>query len=180
MHFHQNTPSVELPSTRVFASSLMALLLLCTASSYALENDVTTVLYLDRAIQVQETLPDPSDLWVSPSDLTRVNDFVLKPEGACLDELCIPINQEADSDVVIRREGKTWFSLTAFAEHLGQEFLVDRETDTWSFGSIPVTRASFIQQAQAPEFTLPDREGNLVSLSDFRGRKVMILSWASW
>lgn len=179
-------PVNHLTSNRSVASAFSALLLLgvtillgATVAN-ASQDDVTTVLYLDRAVAIEETLADPSDLWVSPSDLTRVNDFVLKPEGACLDDLCIPIQQDTDSDVVIRRQGKAWFSLTAFAELLGQEFVVDRETDTWSFGSIPVTRASFIEQARAPQFTLPDREGNLVSLSDFRGRKVMILSWASW
>lgn len=141
---------------------------------------VTTVLYLDRVVELDSTLPDVSDLWVSPEDLTRINDFVLKPEGACLDEICIPVNQDADSDIVVERDGATWFSVTAFAERVSQQYVVDRDTDTWSFGAIPVTRSSFVQLAQAPDFTLPDREGNPVSLSDFAGRKVMILSWASW
>lgn len=147
----------------------------------------TTVLYADREVQIEHTLADPSDLWVTPADLTRINDFVLKPEGACLDELCIPIQQDADSEIVVRRPAadgseQTWFSLTAFAERVQQEYVVDRSAaaTVWSFGSIPATRSSFLQQAQAPDFTLPDRDGHPVSLSDFRGRKVMILSWASW
>ena len=32
----------------------------------------------------------------------------------------------------------------------------------------------------APEFTLQDRDGNWISLSDFRGKKVFIYSWSSW
>lgn len=159
---------------------LAALFGLPATSALASEDHLTTVLYLDRTVEIEQSLSDPTDLWVSPTDLTRVNDFVLKPEGACLDELCIPINQESDSDVVVERGGKTWFSLTAFALRLGQEFVVDRQTDSWSFGTIPVTRSSFVERGQAPDFTLPDRSGNLVSLEDFRGRKVMILSWASW
>ncbi|MCZ6597977.1 MAG: redoxin domain-containing protein [Planctomycetota bacterium] len=32
----------------------------------------------------------------------------------------------------------------------------------------------------APDFALPDRHGNLVRLSDFRGKKVLLYTWASW
>lgn len=33
---------------------------------------------------------------------------------------------------------------------------------------------------QAPHFTLPDKKGNKVSLTDFRGKYVLIDFWASW
>lgn len=32
----------------------------------------------------------------------------------------------------------------------------------------------------APEFTLPDKDGKWVSLSDYRGRKVLLFSWSTW
>ena len=32
----------------------------------------------------------------------------------------------------------------------------------------------------APEFTLPSLSGEQVSLSDYRGRKVVLFTWASW
>lgn len=160
----------------------LAALVLITSSVSAETSSMTstTVLYLDRVIEVERTLADPSDLWVSPDDLTRINDFVLKPEGACLDDLCVPVNQEASSDIVVQRDDETWFSVTGFAKLMQQEYVVDHAAKTWSFASIPVTRSSFLQQAKAPNFTLPDRQGNRVSLDQFRGRKVMILSWASW
>ena len=42
-----------------------------------------TVLYKDRVVEVARTLADPNDLSGSPEDLPRINDFILKPEGAC-------------------------------------------------------------------------------------------------
>jgi peroxiredoxin len=32
----------------------------------------------------------------------------------------------------------------------------------------------------APDFTLPDLDGRMHSLSDYRGKKVFLLAWASW
>ena len=36
------------------------------------------------------------------------------------------------------------------------------------------------QAALAPDFTVVDREGNSVNLSDFRGKPVVVNFWASW
>ena len=139
-----------------------------------------TVLYRDEAVKVERTLPDPSDLWVESADLPRVNGFVLKPEGACLDELCIPIKQDKDSDIFMSRDGGRYVSVTELADRLGQAYAVDREAQVWSLGEVPATRKAFAEQGLAPDFTLPDVEGRPVRLADLRGRKVLLLTWASW
>lgn len=139
-----------------------------------------TVLYNDRVVEIQETLADPNDLWVVPDDLTRINSFVLKPEGVCLDELCIPLRQDRDSEMLITRSKERWFNVTELARKLQQAFAVDTEHNVWSFGEIPVTRTRFFESALAPDFSLPDRQGKMVKLSDFRGKKVLIVTWASW
>ena len=139
-----------------------------------------TVLYQDRTVELVRTLDDPNDLWVVPDDLPRVNDFVLKPEGACLAELCVPVRQDRDSELFVTRAGQGWFNVTELARRLQQSFVADHEHAVWSFGNIPVTRNAFLQSAMAPDFALPDREGKLVRLSDFRGKKVLVITWASW
>ena len=138
------------------------------------------VLYNERVVEVDQTLADATDLWVKPRDLTRINDFVLKPEGACLEELCIPVLQDRDSDMFVTRSNQGWFNVTGLADKLQQAHMADYNDGIWSFGTMPLERQSFFSAGEAPEFELPDRDGNIVRLSDFRGKKVLLLTWASW
>jgi hypothetical protein len=155
-------------------------LALASAPALPAAETAATALYLDRTVAIERTLPDPTDLWVEPAVLTELTDFVLKPEGACLDDLCIPVDQGPGSDVVIQSGEETWFSLTGFARKVGQAFVADNEARVWSFAPVPATRSGFVDQAYAPDFVLPDRQGKPVRLSDFRGKKVLIVTWASW
>ena len=139
-----------------------------------------TVLFEQNVVKLDETLADPTDLWIVAEDLTRVNGFELKPEGACLDEICVPVKQDEDSDMFVRRDGRAWFNVTELADRLQQPVVVDHQASVFSFGAIPVTRATFREQAIAPDFELTDRHGETVRLSDFKGKKIMLLTWASW
>ena len=139
-----------------------------------------TVIYEDRAVVVQETLPDPTDLWIRPAELERVNGFELKPEGACIDDICVPVRQNENSDIFITRSDESWFNVAELADRLEQPYVVDHESGVWSFGAIPVRRSSFVNAGIAPDFELPDVAGKRYALSDFKGKKIMLLTWASW
>jgi hypothetical protein len=130
----------------------------------------TTVLYGDRAVSLDKIRPDPKDLWVRAADLPRINQFEVKPQGACRADLCIPVGKELKSG--------EWFNLTGFARRVRQAYIAD--SGTWSFGEIPVVRGDFYQSRTAPDFAVPDRRGRVVRLSDFRGKKVLVVTWASW
>ena len=139
-----------------------------------------TALYLGRTVEIERTLADPTDLWVSAQDLTRINDFELKPEGACLADICVPVKQDRDSEIFVRRNDQRWINASELARRLQQASAHDPDHRVWSFGPIPATRSAFLSRAEAPDFALPDREGNVVHLSDFRGKKVLLIAWASW
>jgi len=143
-------------------------------------SDPVTVLFDDRITEVTQTLAAPNDLWVVPEDLPRVNGFELKPQGACLDELCIPVRQDVDSDLFVTRSGQGWFNATELARVLEQPYAVDHDHRVWSLGQVPIVLSAVARSGMAPDFELPNRDGELVSLLDFRGKKVLIITWASW
>lgn len=129
-----------------------------------------TVLYGDRTVSLSQVRPDPKDLWVRAADLPRINDFEVKPQGACRADMCIPIPKELKSG--------PWFNLSGFARRVRQAAVSD--SGVWSFGEIPAVRGDFYRSRVAPDFAVPDRKGRTVRLADFRGRKVLVLTWASW
>lgn len=135
-----------------------------------------TVLYDDRAVSLSTTGKDPRNaadaLWVSKGDLPGINGFTIKPDGACRAEICVPIPKD-----MLRGQ---YFNLTAFSKKVGQPVVSDLDARVWSFGEIPVFRGAFLESRIAPDFAVPDRKGRVVHLSDFRGKKVLVTTWASW
>jgi len=55
-----------------------------------------------------------------------------------------------------------------------------RTSDDYLFETEPDTGASPYMGSRAPNFTLKNLQGEYVSLSQFRGRKVILNFWASW
>ena len=148
---------------------------LITASAAALASAAptstpATVLYGDKAVPLTAVRPDPKDLWVRSADLPTINGFELKPQGACREDLCIPVAKNL-------RNGQ-FFNLTGFAQKVHQPVVQD--SGVWSFGEMPLLRSAFVNSRVAPDFAVPDRKGKVIHLSDFRGKKVLIVTWASW
>ncbi len=63
--------------------------------------------------------------------------------------------------------------------HLLQPVAHDEAQATWYFGLRSDQRQGLSSLA-APDFALPDMTGKMHSLSDFRGKKVFLVTWASW
>lgn len=142
--------------------------------------DSAVVLHRGDAIEVADRLADPTDLWVTPPDLTRINGFELKPEGLCLEEICIPVRANDADPLAVERGGQTWVNTSALARRMNQAVVADVDAGVWSFAPMPATITGGAATVDAPNFTLPNTEGEPVSLSDFRGKKVLLLTWASW
>jgi hypothetical protein len=112
-------------------------------------------------------------LWIERSRLASATGFRLEPQGFCRGELCVPIPPGATARFT---EGSR-VNVAALAERLQRPVLRDDAHGVISVGPEPGSR---LASGEAPDFTLPDFEGRQHSLSQYRGKKVLILSWASW
>jgi hypothetical protein len=150
-----------------------ALLLAISASSISAAP--VTVLMNDQVYTLDSAKSENNTLWVTAEDLKKFSGFEIKPEGACLDEICIPLTPE-----MTRTEGDVkLYNATELARKLQQSF-VESIDQTWAFGPVPQKITTYLKSALAPDFAIADRNGKVVRLSDFKGKKVLILTWASW
>jgi len=137
-----------------------------------------TIIYDDRAaIDAASATIEGDNLWLATADLTRATGWEIKPEGACLGDRCVPL--PAGRKAEFQRPGDR-FNLAALARHLGQPYAADERHSVWSFAPAPEVIGGKLRSLEAPDFTLPDLDGKMHSLSDYRGRKVLLMSWASW
>ncbi len=134
-----------------------------------------TVLYQGKTVTLSETAKGDG-LLIRPADLPRVNGFELKPEGVCFKDLCIPMKDH----LLVERDGKQWFDLAAFADLLEQPYVADKASGVWSFAEIPAKREGMMVNAMAPDFEVIDRQGNVIRMADFKGKKALVVTWSSW
>lgn len=111
-------------------------------------------------------------LWMTAADAEKITGWTLKPEGMCRAELCVPMPASA----VRGRE----IDVEAFWTKLGGPVVASEARDVWALGAPAQERNVALEGLQAPDFTLPDIDGTPRSLSQLRGKKVFVATWASW
>lgn len=113
-------------------------------------------------------------LVVDGASLEAAVGFVRKVEGLCQGDVCIPVRPGGGLEV----DGG--IDVTRLAEVLGRPVAVDEEVGVAFLGPATAERAGRLRSLEAPDFTLPDLDGRLHSLSDHRGKKVLLAAYASW
>lgn len=114
--------------------------------------------------------------WAPVNRLSELTGWELKTEGACLGDLCVPLPRGREGEFV--RDG--WFNIGALAGYLSQPIALDSEAQAWCVGEAAQDRSAELESLEAPEFTLPDYLGKDHQLHDYRGKKIFLVSWASW
>ena len=98
--------------------------------------------------------------------------WAVKTEGACRGDVCVSLPPEARVD-----GGRLRLDLVA--ERLGAPLVHDEQRELWSLG--PATAGGHaLTTAEVPDLELPDVDGNSFKLSSLRGKKVLLVAWASW
>lgn len=133
-----------------------------------------TVLHTDGLLRTEDARAQDDRLWLSASDFSAVTGWTPEPEGLCRGDLCLPAppgGSWTDGDGLV--------DLAAFADRLRIPVVHDHEHDVWALGRTS-TGPDDDGPVQAPDFALPDLDGAMHRLSDYRGRKVFLLAWASY
>ncbi|MBT5773929.1 MAG: redoxin domain-containing protein [Dehalococcoidia bacterium] len=123
--------------------------------------------------EVQATVED-GRIRVAPVEVECALQWELKPEGFCLGPVCYPL--PPDSDVAT----DAGIDIAALAELIGRPAAIDTAEGAAYLGVPARERAQPLAFLSAPDFTLPDLAGTPHSLSDYRGKKVLLAAYASW
>ena len=117
---------------------------------------------------------DGDSIRIGAAALASAVGWELKPQGLCKDDRCVPVR---DREQLVRGDG---LDLRVLADVLGCPLAVDVEEGVACLGASSDERGARLASLQAPDFTLPDLNGKLHSLSDQRGKKVLLVAYASW
>jgi hypothetical protein len=165
---------------RIVSFGLAIGLSLVACGLAAADTKPRVVIFNGVATEVAAAADGPKDLWVSPAELTKATAFEIKPEGVCAAGLCFPIPEGRKSEFLATRGGETRFNLSEFGRLLQMPSAYDAKHGVWYFGPRPAEQNGYLKTLVAPDFTLPDVDGKNHSLADFRGKKVLVITWASW
>jgi hypothetical protein len=105
---------------------------------------------------------------VSAAELERITGWALKPDGLCRDERCVPFAR-ASTDAV---------DLAEVSRTLGMPLVEEPRAKLWALG--PEAGGKALASATLGDIELPDLDGRPFRFSSLRGRKALIVAWASW
>ncbi len=115
-------------------------------------------------------------LWCPAREADTATGWVARPEGLCRGEVCVPLPAGRERELT---DGGR-INLAALWRHLGQPAVHSERGNVWVLGQSAQERKAALASLEAPDFTLPDASGRMHRLSDYRGKKVFLVTWASW
>jgi hypothetical protein len=111
-----------------------------------------------------------TSLSMDPIDFTARTGWTAKPQGLCQGDVCVPTPDAIKADGML--------DATVISERLHMPLVHDGAHGLWALG--PASGGRALASAGASDPVLKDRNGDSFSLSSLRGRRVIMVAWASW
>lgn len=138
------------------------------------ENIKQTFVILNNGRQIDtEAVIRRDTVWLARESLSLLG-WELKPEGLCRDEVCIPVRH------VDNLMGDDGVNLAVLAQVIQRPLAITLKERAAYLGVSAQERAESLALLLAPDFVLPDLNGQEHALSDYRGKKVLLVAYASW
>lgn len=138
---------------------------------------MVTILSAAAAQEVAGAEARGEELWIPAAALETTTGFHLAAEGLCRRDLCVPLPTGA-RPAELKASGRV--NVAALWRLLGWPVLHDAAGATWVLGDGASARARERESLEAPDFSLEDCSGRTHALSDYRGSRVLLVTWASW
>lgn len=126
-----------------------------------------------RPVEVPATIVDGA-LRVSHDALRTALGWQVTPEGLCRDGVCVPVEHGPSP---AHPQG---VDLAELAGALERPLALDLAEHAAYLGVSARERAEILRSLRAPDFALPDLDGRRQTLSEHRGKKVLLVAYASW
>lgn len=136
---------------------------------------MTTALILGDAGEVQVMASSNfGEFGVEAAAFGSSTGWMHKPEGLCKGDLCVPVRNPH-----VLSDGES-IDIAEFARVTNRNILIDSGRKIIALGDQATSRAQSMATLDAPNFTLPDINGKMVSFYDYNRRKRLLLAWSSW
>jgi len=132
-----------------------------------------TIIDGGRAVDVEARVAGDRVL-LTPEALREGLGWELHEGTLCNDSMCVPL--PAGSSLASGGP----LDLAEVAAALDRPLAVDIVERAVYLGASARERADTLRSLLAPDFTLPDLAGRSYTLADQRGKKVLLVAWASW
>jgi hypothetical protein len=124
-------------------------------------------------VAVRATFADGA-VRLAPEAVRAALGWELNGQGLCRDSVCIPLPPS------VSRGAAEGVDLVELASLLRRPLALDVDEGAACLGAAAHERAQTLASLEAPDFTLPDLAGREHSLDQHRGKKVLLVAWASW
>jgi peroxiredoxin len=135
---------------------------------------MTQLTIIDEDAHGVEGLASDGRLLIDATGLGSALGWAIKPEGLCRGPVCVPV---ADPGALMV-DGR--IDVAAVADALGRPVVIDADARIAALGLGTDERRRALQGLEAPDFRLPDLDGTAHGLGEWRGKKKLLVTFASW